>query len=77
MRVLAIDIGGTNVKILATGQDERREFPSGPKLTPRLMVAGVKKLAEDWKYDVVSVGYPGQVRFDAPVSEPRNLARVG
>ena len=44
MNVLAIDIGGTNVKILATGQDERRQFPSGPKLTPRRMVAGVKKL---------------------------------
>ena len=45
MSVLAIDIGGIHVKILATGQKERRGFQSGPKLTPKLMVAGVKKLA--------------------------------
>jgi polyphosphate glucokinase len=45
MNVLAIDIGGTHVKILATGQKERREFESGPKLTPKLMFAGVNKLA--------------------------------
>jgi len=75
MNVLAIDIGGTNVKMLATGQDERRQFPSGPKLTPRLMVAGVKKLVGDWKYDVVSIGYPGQVCFNRPTGEPRNLAK--
>jgi predicted NBD/HSP70 family sugar kinase len=75
MNVLAIDIGGTNVKMLVTGQDERRQFPSGPKLTPRLMVVGVKKLVGDWKYDVVSIGYPGQVRFNRPTSEPRNLAK--
>jgi predicted NBD/HSP70 family sugar kinase len=75
MNVLSIDIGGTNVKILATGQDERRQFPSGPKLTPRLMVSGVKKLAGDWKYDVVSIGYPGLVKFNRPTGEPRNLAK--
>jgi predicted NBD/HSP70 family sugar kinase len=75
MNVLVIDIGGTNVKLLATGQEERRQFPSGAKLTPRLMVAGVKKLARDWKYDVVSIGYPGQVRFNRPTGEPRNLAK--
>ena len=73
-RVLAVDIGGTNVKILATGQAERRKFPSGKGLTPRKMVAGVKKLAAGWKYDVVSIGYPGQVVGDRAVTEPRNLA---
>ena len=49
MRVLVVDIGGTNVKILATGEKTPRKFPSGPKLTPRKMVAGVKELAGDWK----------------------------
>jgi polyphosphate glucokinase len=73
-RVLAVDIGGTNVKILATGQTEPRKFPSGIGMTPRKMVAGVKKLAEGWKYDVVSIGYPGQVVGDRAVTEPRNLA---
>jgi len=75
MNVLAIDIGGTHVKILATGQDERQEFESGPKLNPQSMVASVKKLAKDWKYELVSIGYPGRVRFNRPIAEPRNLAK--
>jgi polyphosphate glucokinase len=75
MNVLAIDIGGTHVKILATGQDERQEFESGPKLTPQSMVASVKKLAGDWKYELVSIGYPGPVRFNRPIAEPHNLAK--
>jgi predicted NBD/HSP70 family sugar kinase len=74
MNVLAIDIGGTNVKILATGQTERRKFPSGPTMTPMQMVAGVKKLARNWKYDVVSIGYPGRVVGNCAVTEPSNLA---
>ena len=54
MKVLVIDVGGTNVKILATGQKERRRFPSGRKLTPGQMVAGVQQIAADWEYDVTS-----------------------
>ena len=73
-RVLAVDIGGTNVKILATGEAEPRKFASGNELTPRKMVADVMKLAGNWKYDVVSIGYPGQVVGDRAVTEPRNLA---
>jgi len=65
--VLAVDVGGSAVKILATGQCGRRSFLSGPTLTPRRMVAEVKKLAGDWMYgdwmyDVVSIGYPGPHR---------------
>ena len=75
MNVLAVDVGGTNVKILASGQKEPRKFPSGPKLTPERMVSGVKELAAAWKYDVVSIGYPGRVVGDRAVTEPRNLAR--
>jgi polyphosphate glucokinase len=74
MNVLAVDVGGTNVKILASGQKEPRKFPSGPKLTPERMVSGVKELAADWKYDVVSIGYPGVVVGDRAITEPRNLA---
>jgi len=73
-RVLAVDIGGTNVKILATGEAEPRKFASGKDLTPSRMVAGVLKLAGNWKYDVVSIGYHGQVVGDRAVTEPRNLA---
>jgi hypothetical protein len=54
-----IDVGGTSVKILATGQSERRSFSSGPTLTPRRMISEMKKLAGDWGYDVASIGYPG------------------
>jgi polyphosphate glucokinase len=75
MNVLAIDIGGTHVKILASGQDQRQEFESGPKLTPQSMVASVKKLAKNWKYELVSIGYPGRARFNRPIAEPRNLAK--
>jgi polyphosphate glucokinase len=73
VNVLVIDIGGNNVKILATGQNEPRKLPSGPKLTAKQMVNRVKKLAGDWKYDVVSIGYPGPVLRNRPLAEPHNL----
>jgi polyphosphate glucokinase len=75
MNVLVIDIGGTHVKVLATGQDTQREFDSGPTLTPQRLVSGVRKLVKDWKYDVVSIGYPGPVHQNRPVSEPWNLGK--
>ena len=73
MTVLVVDVGGTHVKILATGQKESREFPSGPTLTARQMVAGVKKLSADWKYDAVSIGYPGPVINNRPLADPHHL----
>src|SRR5262245_47009566 len=73
MRVLVVDVGGTHVKVLATGQNVPREFPSGPTLTAEQMVAGVKTIAAEWKYDAVSVGYPGPVLNGHPVLEPRHL----
>jgi polyphosphate glucokinase len=73
MNVLVVDIGGTHVKILATGETERREISSGPTFTAEQMVADVKKLAGDWKYDGVSIGYPGPVLLNRPVAEPHNL----
>jgi polyphosphate glucokinase len=73
--VLVVDVGGTSVKILATGQTERRSFPSGPTLTPRRMVSEVKKLARGWTYDVVSIGYPGPVLHGRPMAEPYHLGR--
>jgi polyphosphate glucokinase len=74
-RVLVIDVGGTHVKILATGQRVPRKLDSGPRMTPKRMVSGVKKLAADWTYDVVSIGYPGPVHRGRPMAEPRNLGR--
>jgi len=76
MNVLAVDVGGTKVKLLATGQDEPRRFPSGQELKPKQMVSGVKRIASDWKYDVVSIGYPGLVLRGRPAMEPHNLGRA-
>jgi len=75
VNVLAVDIGGSSVKILATGQKEPRKLLSGPKLTPKAMVADVKKLAKGWKYDAVSIGYPGMVIHGRPIAEPVNLGK--
>jgi polyphosphate glucokinase len=73
MKVLIIDVGGTHVKVLVSGKREPRQFDSGPTLTARQMVAGVRQLIGDWKYDVVSIGFPGPVLRSRPVAEPRNL----
>jgi polyphosphate glucokinase len=75
MNVLVVDIGGTHVKVLATGHKAHRQFDSGPTLTPKQMVADVKKLVADWKYEAISIGYPGPVLRNRPVSEPWNLGK--
>ncbi len=75
MNVLVIDIGGTNIKALATGHKERRRFPSGPEMTPKRMVSEIKAITKDWSYDAVSIGYPGRVLEGQIVSEPKNLAK--
>src|SRR5438094_9541561 len=74
-KVLVIDIGGSHVKVLATGHRTLREIPSGRSMTPRAMVMAVKRLTVDWSYDVVSIGYPGVVVHGRPVTEPHNLGR--
>ncbi len=74
-KVLVIDVGGTHVKVLVTGRREPREIPSGPSMDASGMVAAVKRLAADWRYDVVSIGYPGVVVHGRPVAEPYNLGR--
>src|SRR5207248_7134097 len=71
--ILAVDVGGRGVKILATGQSEPRRRKSGPGMTPQEMVAMVREMAADWTYEAVSVGYPGQVGDHGPRSEPGNL----
>jgi polyphosphate glucokinase len=74
-KILVLDVGGTSVKALATGQSERRKFDSGPRLTPKQLVSKVEKLVEGWAYDVVSIGYPGPVAHGRPIAEPHNLGR--
>jgi len=73
MNILVIDVGGSNFKILATGQQGMRKFASGPQLTAEQMVARVKTLAQGWPCDVVSIGYPGAVGRNRVLAEPHNL----
>jgi polyphosphate glucokinase len=75
MKILVIDIGGTKVKLLATGQSEPTKFLSGKSMTPAIMLAEIRKLTKDWKYDVISIGYPGVVKNGKIITEPHNLAK--
>jgi polyphosphate glucokinase len=72
-KVLVIDVGGTNVKMLATGQKEPRKIPSGPEMTSSKMVRVVKDAVQDWKFDCISLGYPGPIINGRPLREPHNL----
>ena len=74
MNVLVIDIGGTHIKLLATGQTRGPcKIPSGPDLTPQRLVADVLEATKDWSYEVVSIGFPGPIADGKPVREPKNL----
>jgi polyphosphate glucokinase len=74
MKILVIDVGGSSVKMGLSASDERLKFPSGPELAAAKMVAAVQRATEAWKYDVISMGYPGSVMQGKPAEEPRNLA---
>src|SRR5262249_13382559 len=65
-RILVVDVGGTHVKLLATGVKRPRKLPSGPELTAGRMVRAVLRATADWEYDAVSLGYPGPVRDGRP-----------
>jgi polyphosphate glucokinase len=75
MRILVIDIGGTNVKVKHSESEEIRKYPSGPELTPEQMVQAVISLTGDWEYDAISIGYPGPVVHGKIGREPVNLGR--
>jgi len=73
LKILVVDVGGTHVKMLVTGQKEPRKFDSGPSLTAAKMVRMVKAAVKDWKFDRVSLGYPGPIINGHPLREPHNL----
>src|SRR5207247_2142506 len=75
LKVLVIYVGGTHVKVLASGHKRHLEIPSGPDMTAKKMVDEVRKATAGWKYDAVSIGYPGPVLHGRPLSEPHNLGR--
>lgn len=72
-KILAVDIGGTHVKVRASGHNRSREVASGPDMTAQQMVGAVKDMSKDWSYDAMSLGYPGPVTHNRPVLEPANL----
>jgi polyphosphate glucokinase len=74
LKILVVDVGGTNLKLLATGQTEARKIPSGPMMSASQMVETVLEAAREWDYDLITIGYPGPVMDGKPVLEPANLA---
>jgi polyphosphate glucokinase len=75
MKILVVDVGGTTIKLLATGRRTPVKIPSGPRMTPKRMVQLVRKAVAGWDYSVIAVGYPGPVRRGKPIKEPMNLGR--
>jgi polyphosphate glucokinase len=75
MKILVIDVGGTHVKVLASGRKKKVEIPSGPHMTPAKMVAEVRAATDGWTYEAVSMGYPGPVVQGHPITEPYHLGR--
>ena len=73
--ILSIDVGGSRVKFMTDTEQTKRAFASGPDLSAKAMVRQVKALTKDWSYDVISIGYPGPVANNRPLSEPHNLGR--
>ena len=71
-KVLVIDIGGTHVKLMISRRTKRK-FDSGLKMTPREMIADIKKTAEGWNYDAISIGFPAPVKEGEIASEPKHL----
>ncbi len=75
MKTLVVDIGGSNIKLLAEGQSDPVKIPSGPDMTAELMTKQVLNSTSAWKYDRISIGYPGPVHDNKPTLEPHNLGK--
>ncbi|MDN3203759.1 ROK family protein [Algoriphagus sediminis] len=73
MKTLVVDVGGSNVKILASGQTERIKIPSGNDFSPEHLIPLIKENAKNWEYDTISMGFPGKVKNNQILSEPVNL----
>lgn len=71
-KVLVIDIGGTNVKLMIS-REEKRKFESGPKLTPKQLVKAIEKTLEGWNYEAISIGFPSVVRDNKIMKDPKHL----
>jgi hypothetical protein len=74
-KILVIDIGGSNVKLMISSRAKRRKFPSGPRLTPRQFIAKTKAAVADWKFDAIAIGFPAPVKNGRIAVEPKNLGK--
>ncbi|GMQ23765.1 ROK family protein [Algoriphagus sp. oki45] len=75
MNVLVIDIGGSNIKLLATGQPERIKIPSGSDFTPNDLIPLVKDATKEWAYEAISIGFPGVVKHGEIAADPVNMGK--
>lgn len=75
MNILGVDIGGTHVKVRTQQHPEVVKIKSGPKMTPEIMMAAIRQVTKDWDYDHVTIGYPGPVVHERPLTEPHNLGK--
>jgi predicted NBD/HSP70 family sugar kinase len=74
-KILVIDIGGSNVKLMISAEEKRRKFPSGPTFAPDEAIAQIKEATAGWEYDAVSIGFPSAVRDGRILKEPKNLGK--
>ena len=74
-KILVVDVGGSNIKMMISQEEKRRKFPSGPKLTPGEAVAQILKESEDWSFEAISIGFPAPVRDGKIVKDPKHLGK--
>jgi hypothetical protein len=74
-KILVIDVGGSNVKMMISAEEKRRKFPSGPKLGPNEAVAQIKEATNDWSFDAVALGFPAPVRDGKILNDPKHLGK--
>jgi predicted NBD/HSP70 family sugar kinase len=74
-KILVIDVGGSNVKMMISQEEKRRKFPSGPKFTPGEAIEGIKREAADWEFEAIAIGFPAPVRDGKIVHDPKHLGK--
>ena len=74
-KILVIDVGGSNVKMMISAEEKRRKFPSGPKLGPEEAVAQIKQATRDWEFEAISIGFPAPVREGKILHDPKHLGK--
>jgi hypothetical protein len=74
-KILVVDVGGSNIKMMISQEEKRRKFPSGPKLTPAEAVAQILKESEGWNFEAISIGFPAPVRDGNIVKDPKHLGK--